>query len=106
MKINVKIINACCLNSTGGNPAIVVLNADALKPEERQLIVLKLGLSETAFFFSSKITYLKLDFFTPTKQIARCGHATIATFSYLKQAAKINKKIYQKKLSTVYEISF
>ncbi|MEK9845979.1 PhzF family phenazine biosynthesis isomerase, partial [Thalassospira sp.] len=26
---------------------------------------------------------IKLDFFTPTKRIAHCGHATIATFSYL-----------------------
>lgn len=49
MKINVKIINAFSQNSTGGNPAAVVFNADVLKREERQLIVLKLGLSETAF---------------------------------------------------------
>lgn len=58
MKINVKIINAFSQNSTGGNPAAVVFNADVLKREERQLIVLKLGLSETSFVSASVVAYL------------------------------------------------
>jgi hypothetical protein len=32
-----------------------------------------------------------LDFFTPTKQIAHCGHATIATFVYLRELGLITK---------------
>jgi len=49
------------------------------------------GLSETAFVSKSKIADFKLDFFTPTKQIAHCGHATVATFSYLKQIGILKK---------------
>lgn len=98
MKINIKIINALCLNSTGGNPAaVVVLNADALESEEKQLIALKLGLSETAFVSASVIAYLKLEFFTPNKQIAHCGNSTFSTFYYLKEAAKIKQKNSSKK---------
>ena len=47
------------------------------------------GLSETAFVSTSETADFKLDFFTPNKQIAHCGHATIATFSYLSQLGKI-----------------
>lgn len=91
MEINVKIINAFSLNNMGGNPAGVVLNADKLKSEEKQLIASKLGISETAFVSKSDHADVKLEFFTPTRQIAHCGHATIATFSYLKQIQKIKQ---------------
>jgi PhzF family phenazine biosynthesis protein len=84
-KVTVQILNAFTENDKGGNPAGVVLNADALSHENKLEITKKVGLSETAFVSSSKTADFKLDFYTPTKQIAHCGHATIATFSYLKQ---------------------
>ncbi|WP_424003642.1 PhzF family phenazine biosynthesis protein [Maribacter sp. IgM3_T14_3] len=84
-KVTVQILNAFTENDKGGNPAGVVLNADALSHENKLEIAQKVGLSETAFVSSSKMADFKLDFYTPTKQIAHCGHATIATFSYLKQ---------------------
>ncbi|WP_158974336.1 PhzF family phenazine biosynthesis protein [Cellulophaga sp. L1A9] len=83
--ITVQIINAFVANNKGGNPAGVVLNADHLSIKNKLEIAQKVGLSETAFVSSSKTEAFKLDFFTPTKQIAHCGHATVATFSYLKQ---------------------
>ncbi len=89
MKINVKIINAFGINGAGGNPAGVVLKADELATEAKQLIASKLGISETAFVSASEIADFKLEFFTPTKQIAHCGHATIAAFSYLKETGII-----------------
>jgi len=89
MRINVKIINAFSVNNLGGNPAGVVLDAEKLDSETKQLIAAKLGISETAFVSTSVTADFKLEFFTPTKQIAHCGHATIATFSYLKQIGKI-----------------
>ena len=88
-KIQVQILNAFVDNNTGGNPAGVVLDADDLSDNEKLQIASKVGLSETAFVSKSKIADFKLDFFTPTKQIAHCGHATIAAFSYLKQLKKI-----------------
>lgn len=84
-KVTVQILNAFTENDQGGNPAGVVLDADALSHENKLAIAQKVGLSETAFVSSSKTADYKLDFYTPTKQIAHCGHATIATFSYLKQ---------------------
>lgn len=83
--VNVQILNAFVDNNTGGNPAGVVLNADHLTHEQKQAVAAKVGLSEVAFVSHSSIADHKLDFFTPTRQIAHCGHATIATFSYLAQ---------------------
>ena len=84
-KVTVQILNAFTENDQGGNPAGVVLDADALSHENKLAIAQKVGLSETAFVYSSNTADFKLDFYTPTKQIAHCGHATIAAFSYLKQ---------------------
>ncbi len=91
-KIQVQILNAFVDNNTGRNPAGVVLDADNLSDREKLQIASKVGLSETAFVSKSKVADFKLDFFTPTKQIAHCGHATIAAFSYLKQLGKIKSK--------------
>ncbi|MBP3127758.1 PhzF family phenazine biosynthesis protein [Thalassospira sp. ER-Se-21-Dark] len=81
--IPVQIVNAFVKNGTGGNPAGVVLDADHYSDAQKLLIAQKVGLSETAFVSKSESCGIKLDFFTPTKRIAHCGHATIATFSYL-----------------------
>lgn len=89
MNIEVKIINAFVYQEQGGNPAGVVLDADRLTGDDKLNIAARVGLSETAFVSQSAIADFKLDFFTPTRQIAHCGHATIATFSYLGQLGKI-----------------
>ncbi len=89
--IEIQIINAFVDNNKGGNPAGVVLNADHLSHEQKLTIAKNIGLSETAFVSNSQIADFKLEFFTPTRQIAHCGHATIATFSYLAQLGKITK---------------
>lgn len=83
--VTVQILNAFAENGKGGNPAGVVLNADELSDKNKLQISKEVGLSETAFVSKSKTADFKLDFFTPNKQIAHCGHATVATFSYLKQ---------------------
>jgi PhzF family phenazine biosynthesis protein len=63
-----------------GNPAGVVTNADGLSDQQMQKIARELNNSETAFIFNSKDdTYdVKVRFFTPTKEVPICGHATIA----------------------------
>ena len=88
-KIEVQILNAFVDNDKGGNPAGVVLNADNLTNEQKLNIATIVGLSETAFVSNSDIADFKLDFFTPKRQIAHCGHATIATFSNLSQLGLI-----------------
>lgn len=73
------------MKAGGGNPAAVVLDADRLDCVQKQAIAAKVGLSETVFVGTSQKADFKLDFFTPTMQIAHCGHATIAAFYYLRQ---------------------
>lgn len=63
-----------------GNPAGVITNADGLTENEMQKIARELNNSETAFIFSSGSSDydVHLRFFTPTKEVPICGHATIA----------------------------
>lgn len=86
----VNIVNAFVDGNRGGNPAGVVLNADGLSKDEKLRIAKSVGLSETAFVSSSSVADVKLEFFTPTRQIAHCGHATIATFGLLAQRGAIS----------------
>ncbi len=85
MKIQVAIVDAFVDGKEGGNPAGVVLDADFLTDNQKLNIATEVGLSETAFVSKSRTADFKLDFYTPQKQIAHCGHATIATFSLLSQ---------------------
>jgi PhzF family phenazine biosynthesis protein len=87
--ITVNVINAFIDAGRGGNPAGVVLDADHLGPDARQQIAAQAGLSETAFVSSSAAADFRLEFFTPTRQIPHCGHATVATFSYLAQQGRV-----------------
>jgi len=89
MDIQVQIVNAFTDHGVGGNPAGVVVDADGLNTQQKLRVASQIGLSETAFVSSSDAAAFKLDFFTPTRQIAHCGHATIATFSYLRQLNRI-----------------
>ncbi|MDO1450872.1 PhzF family phenazine biosynthesis protein [Rhodocytophaga aerolata] len=89
MKVTVQLVNAFIDGNVGGNPAGVVLGADNYSTEEKQKIASMLGYSETAFVSESTVADFKLEFFTPTQQIPHCGHATIATFSYLHQLGQI-----------------
>ncbi|MCA0354744.1 MAG: PhzF family phenazine biosynthesis protein [Chloroflexi bacterium] len=89
MQIEVQIVNAFIDGDIGGNPAGVVLQADGLSGEQKLAVAQQVGLSETAFVSKSDVATIKLEFFTPTRQIAHCGHATIATFSLLRQLNRV-----------------
>ncbi|WP_031530251.1 PhzF family phenazine biosynthesis protein [Dyadobacter crusticola] len=91
--LSVPIVNAFIDGESGGNPAAIVLNAEQYDQSTKQLIASRLGLSETAFVSPSQAADFKLEFFTPVRQIAQCGHATIATFSYLLQLGHITKEL-------------
>ncbi|MBA4266704.1 MAG: PhzF family phenazine biosynthesis protein [Comamonadaceae bacterium] len=82
MNVTVYTVNAFidADEEPGGNPAGVVLAADGLGSDIRQAIAARIGLSETAFVSTSTVASRRLEFFTPTQQIAHCGHATIASF--------------------------
>lgn len=96
MNIDYYTINAFVENGQGGNPAGVVLDADRLNRDQKQAIARAAGLSETAFVSQSSVANFKLEFFTPTRQIAHCGHATIAAFSLLKELGRVENGLSSK----------
>ena len=60
-----------------GNPAGVCITEDALPEKTMQQIAMEMGLSETAFVTPSNGHY-SIRYFSPQKEIALCGHATLA----------------------------
>lgn len=85
----VRVVNAFVNGEQGGNPAGVVLDADHLSEADMLAVAAAMGLSETAFVSKSATEGFKLDFFTPTRRIAHCGHATIGAFSLLLQEGRV-----------------
>ncbi len=83
-QVTVHILRAFCDGTQGGNPAGVVLEGDNFDQVTKQQIASVVGLSETAFVCRSKVAAVRLEFFTPTRPIDHCGHATIASFSLLR----------------------
>ncbi len=62
----------------GGNPAAVVLNAGALSEEAMLTIARDANLTETCFLSASEKADFRARYFTPTREVELCGHATIA----------------------------
>ena len=92
MKVVIEVVSAFTDGNKGGNPAGVVLQSERFSQTQKQLIAAKAGFSETAFVSPSQSADFKVEFFTPTKQIPHCGHATIATFGYLFQTGQITSQ--------------
>ncbi|MFH5837225.1 PhzF family phenazine biosynthesis protein [Proteiniclasticum sp. C24MP] len=100
--IEVYTTNSFAEEIGGGNPAAVVLEADALSEETMQIIARKIGYSETAFVLKSSIADLRVRYFTPVREVDLCGHATIAVFSLLRDLNIIESGQY--KLETVHDV--
>jgi PhzF family phenazine biosynthesis protein len=60
-----------------GNPAGVCILSHEIPEETMQAIAMEMNLSETAFVCPKDHEY-KLKWFTPTNEVALCGHATLA----------------------------
>lgn len=71
-----------------GNPAGVVLNAEGLSDRQMQQIAREMNKSETAFIINTSGDGYDVEvrFFTPTKEVPICGHATVAAhYVYAKE---------------------
>jgi PhzF family phenazine biosynthesis protein len=70
-----------------GNPAGVVLEADALTAAEMQSLARELNNGDTAFLLEPNGADhdLRVRFFTPTREAAFVGHATLAAHAVLAQ---------------------
>ena len=118
MKVNV--VNGFSDQPDGGNPAgVVYLGSEVidsgsqvrglslanehapfdecmtLPEEEMQRIAAELHFSETAFITRLGEKRFAIRYFTPAAEVPLCGHATIASFSYLYQKGVIGDGTYQ-----------
>ncbi len=99
MEIQLYQVDAFTQNIFSGNPAGVVTNADNLDDKTMQNIAREMNLSETAFIINKKTDAYDIEvrFFTPTKEVPICGHATIsAHYVYAKEHNIREGIIYQK----------
>jgi PhzF family phenazine biosynthesis protein len=87
-----------------GNPAAVIVQDEWLSDELMQNIALENNLSETAFVKRIDDTHYAIRWFTPTAEVAFCGHATLASafilFREYTKATEIDFEV--KNLGTFY----
>jgi predicted PhzF superfamily epimerase YddE/YHI9 len=78
MALEIVVVDAFTNHPFAGNPAAVCQLASPLSEPQMQTIAAEMNLSETAFAHPIENGYA-LRWFTPTSEIALCGHATLAT---------------------------
>jgi PhzF family phenazine biosynthesis protein len=91
--ITVEFVDAFIDGGVGGNVAGIVLEGAAeLSTAQRQDIARQAAVSETAFVLPSDTADYKLEFYTPTRSIPHCGHATVGTFARLAETGRLKGK--------------
>ncbi|MFC6996940.1 PhzF family phenazine biosynthesis protein [Rufibacter roseus] len=93
MKIKTYIIDAFSEEAFKGNPAGVCLLEKPLTESQMLAIAAELNLSETAFLVPSPQdeSNFSIRYFTPTVEIAFCGHATLASAKLVLDKRKLEK---------------
>ncbi len=79
-EVQVYRVSAFTREASGGNEAGVVLLSDWPSDEAMQQVATTVGYSETAFLVKKGPT-LHVRYFTPLKEVALCGHASLALLS-------------------------
>lgn len=91
------IVDAFTNQIFGGNQAGVVIlgdNETFPKASVMQKIAAELKHSETAFVKQENHNTFKIRFFTPSNEIELCGHATISSFTVLRDEKKLDTGEY------------
>lgn len=99
MELKIFQVDAFTTELFGGNPAGVVLDARGLDEAAMLKIARELNNSETAFVFpeAGEGYDLEVRFFTPTREVPICGHATVsAHYVYAKSRGMGSGRIVQK----------
>ncbi len=78
MRLSLYQVDAFTDHLFGGNPAAVIPLVQWLPDQVMQNIAAENNLAETAFFVKQNEEFL-LRWFTPTREVELCGHATLAT---------------------------
>jgi PhzF family phenazine biosynthesis protein len=98
MNLPIYIVDAFCRPIFTGNPAAVVPLKTWLKDEVLQSIAKENNLSETAFVIGSQENW-EIRWFTPSTEVALCGHATLAAAHAIFE--NISRKVQSLNLKTV-----
>lgn len=112
MSLPISIIDAFTSKPFSGNPAAVCIvdkvNQEILSEKMMQSIAAEMNLSETAFVFlrEDKDDFLqskrfRLRWFTPTNEVALCGHATLASAASVFHAGNHHDQIEFETMSGV-----
>ena len=88
------VMDAFSTSVFGGNQAGVVLPDRSMSDREMQQIAGEFKHSETAFIRMETDGSVTLRYFTPAGEVDLCGHATIASFSLLRQTGRIGDGIF------------
>jgi PhzF family phenazine biosynthesis protein len=104
-RIRVFQVDAFTARRFSGNPAGVVLDADALSAADMQALARELNNGDTAFALRPDADDhdLRLRFFTPRREAAFVGHATLAVHAVL-AVLKLEPKRRQKQSSGIIEV--
>lgn len=89
------LIDAFASRPFTGNPAAVVLVEEQLPDTQLQAIAMEFNQAETAFVRKLDDSRWELRWFTPTREVPLCGHATLASAQALREwkVAKPDKPI-------------
>jgi PhzF family phenazine biosynthesis protein len=104
-RVRVFQVDAFTARRFSGNPAGVVLDADALTADDMQALARELNNGDTAFVLRPDADDhdLRLRFFTPRREVAFVGHATLAAHAVL-ATLKLEPKRRQKQSSGIIEV--
>jgi PhzF family phenazine biosynthesis protein len=90
------VIDAFTNQPFSGNPAATILLDEFPPAQWMQLVAAELNLSETSFakpLPAQGINHFQLRWFTPTREVPLCGHATLAMAYYLYTQQVINLEV-------------
>ncbi len=72
-----------------GNPAAVVLLEGPVPEDWLQAVAAEMNLSETAFLWRREDGAFDLRWFTPSREVELCGHATLAAAHVLRETGTL-----------------
>ena len=84
------LVDAFTTDPLAGNAAGVVPHAEDLSADRMGAVAAELAVSETAFVLPSDDADRRLRYFSPTREVDLCGHATIAAHAHLHEAGAID----------------
>lgn len=95
MELPIITVDAFTETPFAGNPAAICLLPWEISDQAMQWIAAEMNLSETAFLETKGGQLYKLRWFTPTSEVALCGHATLAAafLLFTEELAKPDKPI-------------